>query len=117
MLIALRNFLIIALMALVLTVAPGGGNFTDALLTTLSLIFMAAIGLLLVRTWKETSFTRDSMEERSRTMFYIAIGAIALMIAGIDELFATGPGTIVWLAVVGGAGYVLFMTWREANSY
>jgi hypothetical protein len=116
-LIALRNFLIIALLALVLTLAPGGGNFVEALLTALSLIFLAAIGMLAARTWRETALTRDSMSDQQRLIFYGALGALALMIAGTDELLGTGPGTIVWLGVVGGSGYLLFATWRAANTY
>ena len=117
MLIALRNILIIALLALLLTVAPGGDNFVEALLTALSLIFVAAIGLLAARTWRETALTRDSMSDQQRLTFYGALGAIALMIAGLDELLGTGIGTLVWITIVGVSGYLLFATWRAANSY
>jgi len=116
-LIALRNILIIALLALLLTAAPGGGNFVEALLTALSLIFLAAIGLLAMRSWRETALTRDSMSDQQRLAFYGALGAIALMIAGLDELTATGIGTVIWLAVLAGSGYLIFTTWRAANSY
>lgn len=116
-LIALRNVTIIALLALAITVLPGGGNLVEALLTALSLIFIAAIGLLAVRFWGQTAMTRDVMEERQRIVFYCALGAVALMIAGIDEMFASGAGTVAWLAIVGTAGYLLFTTWRQASSY
>ncbi len=117
MLIALRNIVIIALLALLVTVAPGGGNVVNAILTALALIFLAAIGLLAVRTWRETALTRDAMTEGQRWAFYGALGALALMIAGLDELLSTGAGTIVFIAVVAGAGWILFSTWRAANSY
>jgi len=116
-LIALRNILIIALLALLLTLAPGGGNFVEGLLTALSLIFVAAIGLLAMRTWRDTALARDSMSDQQRLMFYGALGAIALMIAGVDELLGTGIGTLVWITVVAVSGYLLFVTWRAANSY
>ena len=117
MLITLRNILIIALLALLLTILPGGGNLVNALFTALSLIFLAAIGMLGVRMWRETSLTRDAMTEQQRMLFYGSLGAIALMIAGLDELWDTGPGAIVWLAIVGTSGWLLFSTWRAANSY
>jgi hypothetical protein len=116
-LIAIRNVLIIMLLALVLTIAPGGGNFVTALFTALTLIFVAAMGLLLIRFWGESSLTRDSMTDNHRLIFYCAIGALALMIAGIDELWDSGPGLLLWFAVVVGAGYAIFSTWRAANSY
>jgi len=116
-LIAIRNILIIALLALALTVAPAGDNFLTALLTALSLIFFAAMGLLAGRTWRETSLTRDSMSDQQRYAFYGGLGAIALMIAGLDELFETGIGTVIWIAVVVGSGYLIFTSWRAANTY
>jgi hypothetical protein len=57
------------------------------------------------------------MSERQRLIFLGSLGAIALMIAGLDELFETGLGSVVWIAVTAGAAYLLFTTWREANSY
>ena len=117
MLIAIRNVLIIMLLALILTVAPGGGNFVDALLTALTLTFVAALGLLLIRFWNDSSFTRDTMTDNQRLVFYGAIGALALMVAGIDEMLGSGLGSIVWLAIVIGSGYLLFSTWRAVNSY
>ncbi len=115
--LAARNIAIIALLALALAAIPGGGNVAEAILTALSLIFLAAIGLLVGRFWAQSSLTRDVMEERQKAIFYGALGALALMIAGLDELLSTGGGTVVWLAVVGTSVYLLINTWRQASSY
>jgi hypothetical protein len=115
--IALRNVVIIALLALGLTVLPGGGNVATAIITALSLIFLAAIGLLLARVWRESSLTRDVMSDRQRTIVYGSLGALALMIAGLDELLDTGGGTVAWLVIVAVSVYLLVTTWREVNSY
>jgi hypothetical protein len=114
--IALRNVLIIALLALAITVLPGGGNFTTGLLTALSLVFLAAIGFFVARIWTSTEFTRDVMTDRQRYVFYGALGVLALMVAGTDELFASGPGTLLWIAAVGGSIWALVATWREASA-
>jgi hypothetical protein len=111
-----RNLAIVALIALAVTVVPGGGNVTTALLTALFLGFIAAIGLFVGRFWQQSSMTRDVMTDRNRLIFYGSLGALALMIVGLDELFATGPGTIVWLAVVAAAIFGIYTTWREANA-
>ena len=113
----LRNAAIVALLALVLTVAPGSDNFVTALYTALTLAFVTAIGLLGAQFWKRNSLTRDLMTERQRVVFYGAIGTIALMIAGMDELLDTGPGVVAWFVLVGLSGYLIYTTWREANSY
>lgn len=111
-----RNVAIIAAVALLLTVAPGGDNFTTALLTVLSLILLTAVALLAVRFWRESSLTRDTMTDRQRALVYGALGAIALAVAGTDELLATGAGTVVWIVLLAGSGWLIFNTWREANS-
>lgn len=116
-LIAARNVTIIALLALLLAFVPGGGNLAEAILTALSLIFLAAIALLAGRFWQQSSLTRDVMSERQRRILYGSLGALALMIAGIDEMFRSGPGTAAWLAIVGVSVYLLIDTWRQAASY
>ncbi len=117
MLIALRNIVIIALLALLVTVAPAGGSVVSGILAALALIFLAAVGLLLARVWNDTALTRDTMTEGQRWAVYGALGALALMVAGFDELLSTGAGTIVLIAVVAGSGWILFSTWRALNSY
>lgn len=112
----LRNVAIVALLALGLTVLPAGGNVANAILSLLSLILLAAIGLLAVRYWRQTSFSRDAMTDRQRGLTYGALGAIALAVAGTDELFESGVGTIVWLAVMVASIWLLVQTWREAQS-
>ncbi len=113
---ALRNAAIIALLALALTVLPAGGNLATALLTALSLAFLAAIGLLAVRAWRDAGLFRDSLTDRRRALLYGALGAIALMIAGTDELLATGPGTVLWAAILFASGWLIYTIWREAKT-
>lgn len=112
----IRNVLIIALLALALTVLPGGGNVAEGMLLLLTLVFAAAIGAMLVRLWKRTGLQRDTLTDRQRWLVYGSAGAIALMIVGTDELLSTGPGTVAWLAILIGSGWLIFNTWREAQS-
>ena len=112
-----RNVAIILVIALLLTVLPAGGNLATAVLTALSLVFLGSIALLLVRFWREHSFTRDAMTDRQRGLVYGSLGAIALAVAGTDELLDSGPGTVVWILVLAVGAWVIFNTWREASSY
>lgn len=115
--VALRNIAIIALLALGLAFLPGGGSAASAVLTALSLAFLAAIGLLAARIWRQTGMTRDVMSDRQRMVFYGSLGAIALMIAGLDEMLDSGGGTVAWIAIVGVSVYLAVTTWRQASSY
>lgn len=114
--VAVRNIVIIALLALLVTVLPAGGNVTDAILAALWLIFLGAIALLLVRFWNENSLARDAMSDRQRGTIYAGLGAIALMVAGTDELFETGAGTVAWIVIVAVSGWLIVNTWRQAQS-
>ncbi len=113
---ALRNAAIIAVLALAVTILPGGGNVASGLLLALSLIFTGALAMLAVRFWRDNGLTRDAMTDRQRLLIYSALGVIALMVVGTDELLATGIGTIAWLAFLVGSVWLIFNTWREANS-
>jgi hypothetical protein len=111
-----RNIAIIALLALGLTVLPAGGNIAEAVLVALSILFAVAIGGMLVRLWKNTSLQRDTFTDRQRWLIYGSAGAIALMIVGTDEMLASGPGTIAWVAILVASGWLIFNTWRESQS-
>ncbi len=113
--VAARNIAIIALLALLLTVLPAGGNVADGILTALWLVFLGAIVLLAVRFWKQNSLARDAMSDRQRGIIYGALGALALMVAGADELFETGVGTVAWLVIVAVSAWLIINTWREAQ--
>ena len=56
------------------------------------------------------------MTDRQRGLIYGGLGAIALMVAGADELFETGLGTVAWIAVLVGGGWLIFNTWRAQNA-
>lgn len=111
-----RNLALVALVALGVTVLPGGGNATEAVVTALSLTMLAAIGLTIARVWQETSLGRDVFDERQEQIFYAALGVLALIVVGTDELLDSGPGALVWIAGLGGSIAALVITWRAANS-
>jgi len=113
---ALRNIAIIMLLALIVAVAPGGDNAARALLAAISIIFLALIAFACWQLFRQYRFNYAGLDERRRALFLVALGAIALMVAGADELTATGLGIVAWLAILGAAIYVLVTTWRESES-
>jgi hypothetical protein len=42
---------------------------------------------------------------------------IALLIAGSDEMFASGGGTLAWILLLGASVGAIWKVWTEANSY
>ena len=62
---ALR-FALVALIALLLVVVPGGGPALNVLLTLLTIAFFLAIALFGYRLYREHRFTLDALPERDR---------------------------------------------------
>lgn len=113
---ALRNIAIIAVLALIIDVVPGGGNAAEAIVAALSLMFMALIGLAGWQLYRQNRLAFSSLTDGQRALFLGAIGAIVLMIAGYDEMTDTGAGLLVWLAVIGAAIFAIVRVWMEAQS-
>ena len=113
---ALRNIAIIALLALIIDVVPGGGNAAAAIVTAFSLIFMVLIGFAGLQLYRQYRLSYLGLPERQRAVFVGSLGAIVLMIAGADELTGTGGGLLVWLGVIGLAVFLIVRVWQEARS-
>ena len=113
----LRNFAIIALLALAVAVLPGGGNVADGILAAMTVIFVSLIGFAVYVSYRNNRLSFLALDETQRRMFIASAGAVALMIAGMDELFRTGLGALLWLAVVGFAGFTMVRVVLESRSY
>ena len=113
---ALRNIAIIAVLALIIAVVPGGGNAARAIVAAISLLFMALIGLAAWQIYRQNRLAYSSLTDGQRAVFLGALGAIVLMIAGYNELTDTGAGLVVWLAVVGAAVFAIVRVAMEAIS-
>jgi Kef-type K+ transport system membrane component KefB len=115
---AARNIAIIALVALVITVLPGGGPTLDILLTIITIAFFAAIALLGYRLYREHHFTLDVLEPRQRLILYSSIGLAFLTFAATQRLFSQGGlGALAWLALLGLASYGVFWVFQQSRRY
>ncbi len=113
---AARNFAIVALVALAVTVLPGGGTATDTVLAALNMVFLAVIAWAVYRFHQENEFAISTLSDGWRTVLYGALGLIALLIAGMDELWSTGGGTLSWILLMVVAFVLLANVVREASS-
>ncbi|UJA20674.1 hypothetical protein HJD18_10945 [Thermoleophilia bacterium SCSIO 60948] len=113
---AARNIAILMVLAFFVAVVPGGSNAADALLTLITIGFLAALGLGAYTFYRQQSFTLMTLTDGQRAMLVTALGVLVLMIAGTDQLFSTGPGLLLWLIAVGGAVYALYRVWTAARA-
>jgi hypothetical protein len=112
------KFGIIALVALLLVVLPGGGNALDVLLTALTIVFFASIALLVARLYRQYRLDIESLEPNVRLALYGSLAIAVLTFTGTDRLFnAGGAGVLLWFALLAVASYGLFWAWTRYRRY
>jgi hypothetical protein len=105
------------LLALVVAFVPGGGNAADAILTAITMAFLAAIAWALFVFSRQNQLTLATLGDGRRAILYGAVGLIALLIAGSDEMFSSGLGTLGWIVLLGASIAAIWRVWLEANTY
>jgi Kef-type K+ transport system membrane component KefB len=113
----LRDVAVIMLLALAVAFAPHGGNVADAILTAITMGFLAAIAWMLFVLGRQNQLTLATLTDARRAVLYAALGMIALLIAGSDELFSRGGGTLLWILLLGASVAAIWRIWIDANSY
>jgi hypothetical protein len=114
----IRNVAIIALLALGVTVLPGGDAAADTLLSALGIAFLAAISWFAYTFYRRQELTLAAMPDGRRAILFGSVGLIALLIAGYDQFRAWGNGAILgWICLLAAAIIAIVVVWREATTY
>ena len=109
---------IVALVALVLVVLPGGGRALDVVLTALTIVFFAAIALLVARLYRQYRLDIETLDANIRLALYGSLAIAVLTFTGTDRLFnAGGAGVLTWFALLAVASYGLFWAWTRYRRY
>jgi len=112
-----RNVAIVMLLALIVAFVPGGGNAADAVLTAITMGFLAAIAWTLFVLSRQNQLTLATLSDGRRALLYGALGLLALLIAGSDEMLSSGGGTLAWIVLLGVAVAAIWRVWIEARTY
>jgi len=112
-----RNFGIVALLALGVWALPGGGTAVDLFGAALFVIITIGIGWLAARFYLENRSEIHGIGDRWRLVLYGALGVIVLTMAAGPRLFDTGLGTVLWIALIAGSIYALVLVWRHSRAY
>jgi len=113
----LRNAAIVMLLALAVAFAPHGGNVADAILTAITMGFLAAIAWTVFVLSRQNQLTLATLSDGRRAILYGGLGLIALLVAGSDEMFSSGGGTLIWILLLGASVAAIWKVWTEANTY
>jgi len=109
---------LIALIALVFTVLPGGGGVLEVAIRLLLVAFLAAVGLLGYRMWHQYRFELEGLEARQRLVLYGSIGLAFLTLCASTRMFDSGGfGALAWFALLGICSYGLYWVWTQYRSY
>jgi hypothetical protein len=112
------QFGILALIALALTVLPGGGPVLNLTLALLSVAFFTAIAVLGYRLYRQFSFELNTLEDRQRFVLYGSVGLALLTFCATRRLFDVGgAGAVVWFALLGLCSYGVYWVWSQYRSY
>jgi hypothetical protein len=112
------KFGLIALVALVFVVLPGGGNLLDVVLTALTVGFFAAIALLVARMYRQSRLDLETLRSSVKLALYGSLAIAVLTFTATDRLFSSGgAGVLVWFLLLALASYGLFWAWTRYRRY
>ncbi|HZG34512.1 MAG TPA: hypothetical protein VEY87_01585 [Gaiellaceae bacterium] len=113
---AVRGFLLIALVAGVVVVLS-----LDEVLATvgglLRIAFFLAIAFFLFLLWRERRSDIETWSERSRWVFYGAVGLAVVDIGAYIGLRPNGRDALAFFLVLGACVYAAVRTWRGEHQF
>jgi uncharacterized membrane protein YobD (UPF0266 family) len=112
-----RNALIVLLLAAAVAFAPAGSNAADVVLTLITMAFLTAISWTVYVLSRENQLTLATLSDTRRAILYGSAGLIVLLVAGTDELFSSGAGTVAWVLLFAGSVAAIYRVWKEASTY
>jgi len=112
-----RNVLIIAVLAGIVAGIGGAQSVASFVWQAVGIGFLVAFAWIGVRLYSEHRTTLHTLGTRRRTILYAAGGVGAFTLAASTRLLSTGPGTVAWIVLLGGAAYTVYMVWRSYKQY
>ena len=101
-----RNIAIIAAIAAIVDLVPGGGTVADVIVQAVSLIFLGALAWVVGLMYREHRNALYSLGDQRRVGLYAALGVLVLTLTATDRLWNSSLGQVAWLVLVAGSLYV-----------
>lgn len=117
MLVAVRNVVIVAALAAVVALVPGGGTGASVAIQAVSLTFLAAIGWVAMLMYREHRLALYSLGDKRRAIVYGACGVIVLTLTATNRLWQSVGGKLAWFALLVGAVYAAAAVVFAARRY
>ncbi len=114
---AVRNIVIVLVIAALVVAIPGGGTGATVALQAASLAFLTTIGWFASVMYRQHRAALYALGEKRRAIVYGSVAVAILTLTGTARLWATGPGTIAWCVLLVGAAYAAFAVLWSARQY
>lgn len=111
-----RNIAIIAVLAAGVAFLPSGGNVASAVITLITMAFLAGITWTVYRLGFQFRTSLLALSDSRRFILYASIGLIVLLVAGASQMFSSGLGTMAWLLLLGSAIAGIWLVVAEARA-
>jgi hypothetical protein len=112
-----RNLGIILVLAAAVAFIPGGGTTADVIGGVLSTLILVSLVFFVARLYREHRLDLEGLGDRWRALLYGALGVALVAMAARPRLEQTSGGTLVWVALLGGAAYAVYLVWRHYRQY
>ncbi|MEA2187503.1 MAG: hypothetical protein QOK16_2514 [Solirubrobacteraceae bacterium] len=113
-----RNLLILAVVAAGVTaIGRTSARVLSALYLVASLALIVGLVALAYRVWRENRGTFSLMSTRLRLALYGSVIALVIVIATSSLWVSNLLTSLVFFALVGGLGYVIWRIWEESRRY
>jgi hypothetical protein len=112
-----RNVAIVLALAALVYASPQVGLAAGILSWLLGVVFLGVLAWFLMVMYRTYRAELMSLGDGARAVLYGSVGLAALTLTATSVLWSTGPGTIIWFALLVAASYGFFSTWRAYRRY
>ena len=115
---AVRNVGIVLVLAAAVTFIPGGGTTASVVGAVLSTLILVSLVFFVARLYRDHQLDLEMLGDRWRGLLYGAVAVIVVAMAARPRLRSEGDGgTIVWIVLLAGAAYAIYLVWRHYREY
>jgi len=112
-----RNVGILVLLAAVVWLVPGGGEGANLVGQVLNAVFIVVVALIVGSLYRQYRGEIFGLGDQWRFALYAAVGIALLTVSITGRMWSTGPGALIWVALIGASSYTLYVVWQRYRSY
>ncbi len=115
----IRNFAIVIVLAVAVWQLPGGGTGAATIQNIFSVLFLGGMFFFGYRLYMEHRDTILGLEERQRALLYGAVALAGFALIATTRLWRDLAllGGMLWMLMLGAAGWAIYSVWRSYKTY